>query len=160
MGCGIVKQFLDIVHGVCCWACFLRCERAQDSEYCAVYRSRILEDCATHLLDEFLFRLVKEGGVVLLFGVLSCHTVFWVNVRVGLILGCPWAGMFEARQYVFNVPWHGDVYFLFVVIPVYCEPNVLCACPVLGYFVFFLEGVHEVFGVLHVHIFNPKIVHP
>ena len=61
---------------------------------------------------------------------------------VGLILGCPWAGMFEARQFVLNVPWHGDVDFLFFVVPVYGEPNAFFACPVTGDCVVLFEGVH------------------
>ena len=24
MGCGVVKQLLDLAHGVCCWDCLLR----------------------------------------------------------------------------------------------------------------------------------------
>ena len=48
---------------------------------------------------------------------------------VGLILGRPWAGMFEARQCVFNVPWHGDVDCLFFVVPDYGEPDVSFARP-------------------------------
>ena len=107
----------------------------------------------------FLSRLVEEGGVVFLFGVLSCRTVVWGNMWVGLILGRPWVGMFEARQCVFNVPWHGDVHLLLFVIPVNGEPNVSCARSVLGDFIVFSEGVHEVFVVLPVHILNPKIIH-
>ena len=159
MGYAIVKQLLDIAHGVCCWACLLLCDRSQGGKHRAVYRSRIIEECAAHLLDEFLSRFVKEGGVALFFGILSCHTVVWGNVWVGLILGRPWAGTFEACQCVFNVPWNGDVYFLFFVTPVYGEPNVSCALPILGECVVFFEVVHEVFGVFPVHIFNPEIVH-
>ena len=51
------------------------------------------------------------------------------------------------------------MYFLFFVIPVYGEPNVSCALTVLGDCVVFFEGVHEVFGVLPVHILDPEIVH-
>ena len=66
--------------------------------------------------------------------------------------------MFEARQCVFNVPWHGDVYFLFFMVAVYGEPDVSFACLVMGDCVVFFEGVHYVVGVLPVHIFDPKIV--
>ena len=96
--------------------------------------------------------------MVLLLGVLSCHSVVWGKLWVGLILRRPWAGMFEARQCLFNVPWHGDVHLLFFVIPVNGEPNVSCARPFLGDCIVFFEGVHEVFGVLTVHTLNPEIV--
>ena len=109
-------------------------------------------------MEKNLSCLVKEGGVILFFGVFSCRTVVWGNVWVGFILGCLWEGMFEARQCVFNVPWHGDVDFLFFVIPVYGEPDVLFARPVMLDCVVFFEGVHEVFGVFSVHIFDPEIV--
>ena len=142
MGCGIVKKLLDLAHGVCCWACLLRFDQAQGGKHRAVYRSRIVEEWSAHILDEFLSRLVKEGGFVLFFSVLSCRTVFWGNVWVGLILGRPWAGMFEARQFVFNVPWHGDVHLMFFVISVNGEPNLSCACPILGDCIVFFEGVH------------------
>ena len=77
-----------------------------------------------------------------MFGVLLCRTVVWGNVLVRLILGCPWAGMFEARQCVLNVPWHGDVDFLFFVVPVYGEPDVSFAGPVMGDCVVLFEDVH------------------
>ena len=157
MGYGIVKQLLDLAHGVCCWACLLRCDRAHSGKHREVYRSRIVEECATHLLEEIVSHLVKGGGVVLSFALLSCRPIVWGNVWVGLILGRLWAGMFEARQCVFHVPWHGDVYFLFFVIPVYGEPNVLCARPVMGYCIVFFEGVHEVFGVLPHTYLTPKL---
>ena len=158
MGCGIVKKLLDLAHGVCCWAFLLRCDRAQVGKHRAVYSSCIVEECAAHLLEYFLSRLVEEVVVVLLLGVLSCHTVVWGKLWVGLISGCPWAGVFEARQCVFDVPWHGDVHLLFFVILVNGEPNVLCACPVLVDCIVFFEGFHEVFSVLPAHILNTEIV--
>ena len=111
------------------------------------------------VLDKFLSRFVKEGGVVFSFGVFLCRTVVWGDDWVGLILGRTWEDMFEARQCVFNVPWHGDVYFLFFVIPVYGETNLSFDHPLLGVCVVLFEGVHEVFSVLLVHILNPEIVH-
>ena len=93
-------------------------------------------------MDEFFSRLVKEGGVVLLFVVLPCHPVVWGDVWVGLILGCPWSGMFEARQCVLNVPWNGDVDFLFLVVPFCGDPDVSFACPVMGDCVVLFEGIH------------------
>ena len=142
MGCGIVKKLFDLVHGVCCWSCLLRYDRAQGGKHRAVYRLRIVEEFAANLLDYFLSRLVEEGGVVFLFGVFLFCTVVWGDVCVGLILGRPWAGIFEARQFIFDVPWHGDVRLLSFVIPVNGEPNVSCSRPVLGYCIVFFEGVH------------------
>ena len=49
--------------------------------------------------------------------------------------------MFEVRQCVFNVPWHVDVDFIFLVVPVYGEPDVSSAFPVMGDYVVFFEGV-------------------
>ena len=77
---------------------------------------------------------------------------------MGLVLGHPWAVMFEARQCVSNVPGHGDLNLLFFIVPVNGEPNLSCARPVLGDCIVFFEGDYEVFGVLPAHILNPEIV--
>ena len=66
-------------------------------------------------MDEFLSRIVKDRGVVLYFGVLSCCTLVWVGRVGGVDLGVSVRGMFEARQCVPNIPRHGDVDFLFSV---------------------------------------------
>ena len=103
-------------------------------------------------------RLFEEGGGVLLFSVLPFCSVVWGNVWVGLILGRPWAGMFEASQRVFNVLGHRDTHLFVFVVSVNGEPNVVCARPVMGNCIVLFVGVHEVFGVLPAHILNPKIV--
>ena len=49
MGCGIVKQLLDLAPGIFCWDCLLNCDQAHGGKYCAVFLSRIVEECAAHL---------------------------------------------------------------------------------------------------------------
>ena len=48
----------------------------------------------------------------------------------------------------------------FVVVPVQCDPNVLCSCPIAGEFVMFFERVFEMLGVFLANVLHPKVVHP
>ncbi len=45
------------------------------------------------------------------------------------------------------------------VVPVQCDPNLTCSCPIEGEFVMFLECVFEVLGVFLANIFHPKVVY-
>ncbi len=45
------------------------------------------------------------------------------------------------------------------VVPVQCDPDVLCSCPIAGEFVMFLDGVFEMLGVFLANVFHPKVVH-
>ena len=47
----------------------------------------------------------------------------------------------------------------FVVVPVQCDPDVSCSCPIAGEFVMFLERVFEMLGVFLANVFHPKVVH-
>ena len=51
------------------------------------------------------------------------------------------------------------MYLSFVVVPVQCDPNVSCSCPIAGEFVMFLECVLEMLGVFFADVFHPKVVH-
>ncbi len=47
----------------------------------------------------------------------------------------------------------------FFVVPVQCDPDVLCSCPIACEFVMFLECVFEMLGVFLANVFHSKVVH-
>ncbi len=47
----------------------------------------------------------------------------------------------------------------FFVVPVQCDPDVSCSCPIACEFVMFLECVFEMLGVSLAKVFHPKVVH-
>ncbi len=47
----------------------------------------------------------------------------------------------------------------FVVVPVQCDPDVSCSCPIAGEFVMFLESVFKMLGVFLANVFHSKVVH-
>jgi hypothetical protein len=49
------------------------------------------------------------------------------------------------------------MHLLFFVVPVQCDPNVLCSCPIAGEFVMFLECVFEMLGMFLANVFHPKV---
>ncbi len=45
------------------------------------------------------------------------------------------------------------------VVPVQCDPDVSCFCPIAGEFELFLERVFEMLDVFLANVFHPKVVH-
>ena len=50
------------------------------------------------------------------------------------------------------------MYLSFFVVPVQCDPNVSCSCPIAGEFVMCLERVFEMLGVFLANVFHPKVI--
>ncbi len=47
----------------------------------------------------------------------------------------------------------------FVVVPVQCDPDVSCSCPIAGELVMLLEHVFEMLCMFLANVFHPKVVH-
>jgi hypothetical protein len=60
---------------------------------------------------------------------------------------------------VFNVSWHGEVYFTFLVVPVQCDAMILSSFPVFFNFRVLLESLDEVVDVRFVDVLDAKVVH-
>ena len=66
--------------------------------------------------------------------------------------------MVETFEGGWDVPQHGPRYTFFCIISVKINAQVLCACPIVGDGVVFLEESHEVLDMLLVGVFNAEII--
>ncbi len=69
-----------------------------------------------------------------------------------------WIGVHELLQCVRDVPSHGEIHVVLVVVPVEREADVTVASPILGTFVFLVDDGNEVVDVLFVSVSDAKIV--
>ena len=67
-------------------------------------------------------------------GVLLFHPILWFDVGVGLILSFHWERVLEAGEDFLDIPWHGEVDFPSLVVPLNGESAVSLAFPVTGAF--------------------------
>ena len=67
--------------------------------------------------------------------------------------------MLELLECLADISWHGEVDLSLFAIPIQCDPDVPCTCPVSGYFVMFLQCPLEVENMFFSYIFYPKIIH-
>ena len=66
--------------------------------------------------------------------------------------------MVETFEGGWDVPQHGPVYPFFCIISVKINAQVLCACPIVGDGVVFLEDGHEVLDILLNNAFHAEII--
>ena len=57
-----------------------------------------------------------------------------------------------------EISWHGDVQHAGLVVPVKCDSTVKTPCPILCYFICFLECIYMVLGVLSSMLYDSKVV--
>ena len=81
-----------------------------------------------------------------------------LDVWVRLVLRFAWLRVVEALESGGDVGEHGEVDFVFCVVPVKIEAKVPTAGPIFGNFVIFLEHRHEMICVLFTHVFDAKVV--
>ena len=58
-----------------------------------------------------------------------------------------------------HIAWHGEMYLLFLVVPVQRNANVPFSSPISGDFVVFFECLFEAEGMFFAFILDTKIVH-
>ena len=76
-----------------------------------------------------------------------------------LVLGGPRFLVMESFEGFGNVFWHQDVDFSIFIVPINGESKVACSVPFFADCVVFLEGIHQVLGMLLANVFHAKVVH-
>ncbi len=67
--------------------------------------------------------------------------------------------MSESGECSFNVAGHGEVDFMFLVVPIECDAEIPSSFPVFIIFVVLLKCLDEVVDISFVNVFNAEIVH-
>ena len=65
----------------------------------------------------------------------------------------------ESGECSFNVAGHGEVDFMFLVVPIKCDAKIPSSFPVFFNFVVLLKCLDEVVDISFVNVFNTKTVH-
>ena len=61
---------------------------------------------------------------------------------MGLVMGLAGGGGLELVECFLYLYWNGDVHYAGIVVLVKCDATVETPCPILCYFIFFLEGIY------------------
>ena len=67
--------------------------------------------------------------------------------------------MLELLEYLLHVAWHGQMYLVFLGVPIEDDANVSFAGPVSGYFRVLFECLFEVEGMFFSFVLDNKIIH-
>ena len=94
------------------------CDGAKGCEHYWVDSPGIVKEITRDSLNESLIVWGERWGHVSVFGVLSCCTIDWFDVWVGLVLGFARLGVGEAFESACDVCEHGHVNFAVFVVPV------------------------------------------
>ncbi len=106
MSRGIVQKLSYLFHHVLCWICLLCGSRLQCREHGAVITSRIIEESAYDLLNEFLVFFGEQRQGVCVFCVLRLCSIVGLDVWVWLILRFTGCSVLETREGLRDVVEH------------------------------------------------------
>ena len=100
------------------------------------------------LAGQIFFRIFQLWRLIFWFHILLQCAIVWWYMLVWLIFWFYWCFVIETLRCCFYVPWHGEVGFLSLVIPIKCESNIYFTFPIFCYLIMFFEYNYEVVCML------------
>ena len=77
---------------------------------------------------------------------------------MGGVLRSDWGGVLELVELFLGISWHGYFQYDRLVFLVQCDSTIKTPCPILCYFILFLEHIYEVLGILYFMVYYSKFV--
>ena len=94
--------------------------------------------------------IYREGGrVVFVLHVLHFLAVFWLDVRVRLVLRLFWHGVVDLDERLLDVLEHGEVDLFCILILIKADPHVAFASPIMQDGVEFMQHTHEFYTIVY-----------
>ena len=88
---------------------------------------------------------------------LQCRgDIVWGITLVRGVIRSDWGGVLELGERFLDIYWHRDVQYAGLLVPVECYATLLTPCSILYYFIFLLECIYEVLGVLYYLVSDSK----
>ena len=116
-GCVIEKLF-HLLNCLFRWDLLVGGNGAECREHRWINCPCVVKESTCHFLNEFLIFWGARWGRVSVFGVLSCLTIYWFDMWVGLVLGFARVGVVKAFESGCDVCEHGQVNFAVFLVPV------------------------------------------